>query len=139
MKQDSKKKLYAYFIILMFMMSTFAFFVFQGGGHGGSQDIRQYVYENNVDPTFSDYLVRSGFTVINYNYSDIVKKEYVASVPDKFLTGDDMKQVVVILSESDFEYLDITSIKGNKILTNISQETIDDTVCEFILVESPLC
>jgi hypothetical protein len=140
MKKDTKKRLAALAIILLFGMSSIAFVVIGIGGQGSTQsdndqlqqDIQDYVVEQELDPTIRQQIISAGFTLITYYYTEPAVDVY--SLPQKYALNTGQPQIIVERIKSNQDSMTISSAQNTETIDNLTDSSILDVLCRTLIV-----
>ena len=144
MRQDTKKKLFAVFIIVTFAMSSLAFVatIFTGGGLPPQQEFKpleSFVVEGPLNPQIEDKYVRAGFTSLKFYYNDDSLLSFVEQLPYLSRTNADQQQLIVQKIPGNETYISIVALNGAEEVRSVSKETIMEAVCRLLTVTPLEC
>jgi len=139
MKKDTKKRLGAFIIILIFGMSSLAFIIVGIGGQGSTnnndqlqQDLQDYIVEYEIDPAVRQQILSSGFTLVTYYYTE--EKIIVDLYPKKYALNTGQSQIFVEKIKSDKDSMTISSSQNTETIDNLTDENIFNALCRTLVV-----
>jgi len=147
MRKDTKKQVMALFIVLIFGLSSIAFFFtsFFGGSTQQQNDIKpleKFVLDGQVDSRVEDAYYRSGFTWMKVYYSDKNDRVYttVEQLPDLFKTPDGQTQLVVQRLQANSTLISIYSVNGREeLLIDADENEIISKLCSVVVLPPADC
>lgn len=139
-----RKRLFALFILVTFLLSTIAFVVvgitgsnFFAQQQQQAKQLDSYILDEDVDAvTELDYLKR-GFTFLKYHYSDS-PPPYLDSLPTAMPAGNDVQLFVVKVRDTE-SYARIINAQNDFVVENVTQENVVMELCLRLLVTPIEC
>ena len=142
MKKDTKKRLGAFLVILLFGMSSLAYVVVGIYGKSSNsnsnnndqlqKDLQDYIVEYEIDPAVRQQIISGGFTIVTYYYTE--QKIDVESFPKKYALNTGQPQIFVEKIKSNKDSLTIFSSQNTETLDNLTDENILNVLCRTLVV-----
>ena len=139
MKKDTKKRLGAFIIILLFGMSSLAYIIVGIGGQGSTnnndqlqKDLQDYIVEYEIDPDVRQQIISTGFTLVTYYYTE--PEVDVDSFPQKYALNTGQPQIFVEKIKSDKHSITISSSQNTETIDNLTDENIFNALCRTLSV-----
>ena len=147
MKKSTKQKIVVLFIIVIFGMSSIAFFFIGVTSSFGDQEdvqdnsISSPVVEYEISPSVESLYIQNGITFLRYYYTEPdAIYGYVGTLPDTMTTLDGKIQLVVERISGDSRSLSIQSLYGGtEDMEDISAEAIFSALCNHLVSTPPEC
>lgn len=144
MRQDTKKKIFAGFIIFTFVMSSLAFVItiFTGGGLPHQPEIKQldsFVVDGQIDSRLEDQYVRSGFTSFKFYYDNPAFLGFVEQLPVMTATNTGQQQLIVQKIPANETYISISALNGYEEIRNLTTVDILAALCRLLTVPPLEC
>jgi len=144
MKQSTKKKLFAVFIIFIFGMSSLAFVatIFTGGGLPQQQEFKpleSFVVEGPLDARTENRYVQSGFTSLRFYYDNDAFLGFVEQLPAMTATNTGQQQLIVQKILANETYIEIITVNAAEDVRNVTQENILAALCRLLTVTPLEC
>ena len=146
MKKDTKKQLMALFIVLIFGLSSIAFFFtsFFGGlnqQQATTNPLDKFVLDGQIDSKVEDAYYKSGFTWMKVYYTDKNEKLYsvVEQLPDIFKAPNGQTQLVVQRLQSNSTFISIYSVNGKEEVTSTDENEIVSKLCSIVVLPPADC
>src|SRR3989344_5289494 len=142
MKKDTKKRLGALIVILIFGMSSLAFIIIGIGGQGSGSntnnneqlqdDLQDYIVEYELDSATRQQIISAGFTLVTYYYTE--EKIIVDLYPKKYSLNTGQPQIIVEKIKSDKDSMTISSSQNTETIDNLTDENIFNVLCRTLSV-----
>src|SRR3989344_4941178 len=142
MKKDTKKRLGALIVILIFGMSSLAFIIIGIGGQGSGSntnnneqlqdDLQDYIVEYELDSATRQQIISGGFTLVTYYYTE--EKIIVDLYPTKYALNTGQPQIIVEKVKSDKDSMTISSSQNTETLENLEDQSIFSVLCKTLIV-----
>ena len=146
MRRDEKKKLMALTIVLIFGLSSIAFFFtsFFGGLNNQQNDIKpltNFVFDGVVDSRLEDAYYTSGFTWMKVYYADKNEKIYtsVEQLPDLFKAPNGQTQLIVQRLSDNSTHISVYSINGREEFEGSDESVLIGKLCSVIVLPPADC
>ena len=144
MKKQTKQRIAALFIVIIFGMSSVAFvFGFLSGTPQQDEikPLENFIVEGQVDPRVEDAYYKGGFSWMKFYYTDKNNLLYqsVDQFPDIFKAPNGQKQLIIQKLESNESYVYVYSVNGQEELTNLTEEKLIESVCRVVVLPPPDC
>lgn len=144
MRAPTKKKLFAGFIILTFVMSSIAFVssIFTGGGLPQQQEFKpleSFVVESKIDTKIENVYLQGGFTSLRFYYSNDKLLSFVEQLPYITRTNTDQQQLIVQKIPANETYVEIVNANADEEIRNVSKENIVTSLCRLLTVTPLEC
>ena len=139
MKKDTKKRLAALIVILIFGMSSLAFIITGISGQNNQpsdtklqDDLQDYIVEYELDSATRQQIISAGFTLVTYYYTE--EKIIVDLYPTKYALNTGQPQIIVEKVKSDKDSMTISSSQNTETLENLEDQSIFSVLCKTLIV-----
>ncbi len=144
MRKQTKQRIAALVIVVIFGMSSIAFvFGFLGGTPQQDEikPLEKFVFEGQVDPRVEDAYYRGGFTWMRFYYVDKNEVLYssIDQFPDLFKAPNGQQQMIIQKLESNESFVYVYSVNGQEELTAPTEDQIIESVCRVLVLPPPDC
>lgn len=144
MKQSTKKKLFAVFIIFTFGMSSLAFVatIFTGGGLPQQEEFKpleSFVVDGPLDSRIESTYVRAGFTSLRFYHDNDAFLGFVEQLPYVTRTNTEQQQLIVQKIPANETYIEIITVNAVEELRNVTRENILVSLCRLLTVTPLEC
>ena len=141
MRKSTKNKLFVFFVIITFGMSSIAFVTtsFFTPPQEEIKPLESFVIEGEVNPLVEERYLQSGFTWMKFYYSeaDPMLVAYIDSLPEQYADGS-QPQMVVQKLQANSTYITIKGQNGEKEI-NATEAEVFSALCELLYVTPPEC
>lgn len=142
MKADTKKKLFAIFIILSFALSSvaFVFNLFGGGGLPQEQQFKpldSFLINGRLDSRTETAYVQAGFTSMRYYYDSDALLYFIDQLPQMTSTNTGQVQLIVQKIPANETYAEIVTLNDAEEVRDVTGQNIVAALCR-LLSEKPL-
>ncbi|MHA1873831.1 MAG: hypothetical protein ACTSVB_06940 [Candidatus Heimdallarchaeaceae archaeon] len=140
MKKATKQKLMVLFIVIIFSMSSIAYII----NNFTNQKTNEFsfIMDKELEPQTEYELIQNGFTSLKFFYSNDTDKsiiDYVNSLQERFKTNDGYIQIILQKIKSNSTYIIVSSLNGEKVIENLTQENIFSSLCDIVIVTPVEC
>ncbi len=146
MKKSTKKTIMALSIIVIFGMSSAAFVASSFGGNLDQQSelkpLDRYVVDGPIDIRLENTYIQGGVTFLKIYKNDQIENSviyFADQAPETFLTPSGQVQLIVLKINSTENYASIVNINGETRIDDISQDSIFDALCTYLLAPPTEC
>ena len=144
MKKQTKQRIAALVIVVIFGMSSIAFVVGSLAGTPQQDEIKpleNFVVEGPVDQRVEDAYYKGGFTWMKFYYIDKNDLLYLSvdQFPELFQAPNNQKQLIVQKLESNESSAYIYSVNGQEELSQPTEEQLIESVCRVLSAPPPDC
>ncbi len=140
MKKATKQKLMVLFIVIIFSMSSIAYII----NNFTNQKTNEFsfIMDKELEPQTEYELIQNGFTSLKFFYSNDTDKsiiDYVNSLQERFKTNDGYIQIILQKIKSNSTYIIVSSLNGEKVIENLTQENVFSSLCDIVIVTPVEC
>ncbi|GEM_PF-1811905 len=144
MKKQTKQRIAALVIVVIFGMSSIAFVVGSLAGTPQEDKIKpleNFVVEGHVDQRVEDAYYKGGFSWMKFYYTDKNDLLYLSvdQFPDIFKAPNGQRQLIVQKLEGNESYVYVYSLNGQEELTVPTEEQLIESVCRVLSAPPPDC
>jgi hypothetical protein len=144
MKKSTKKTIMALSIVLIFGLSSIAFFFTGITGYGAQQQSQEFkplttnVVEGKLDPLYKETYVNNGYTWVEFYYGDKqnIFMSFMDSLPSSFTTPTGQPQIVVQKFNETYAnesiYFIMTSNYGVEKFSGDEADKMFDVLCRLL-------
>ncbi len=143
MKNSTKKKIFAGFIILTFAMSSLAYVstIFTGSPEESFRPLNSFVVEGRLAQETENRYVQAGFTSLRYYYSANYNPlaGFADLLPYNTRTNTDQQQLIVQKIPANETYVSIITANAIENIDNVTQQNVMDALCRLLTVTPLEC
>lgn len=146
MKKQTKQRIAALVIVIIFGMSSIAFvFGFLSGTpqqqNSDLKPLEKFIVEGPVDPRLEEAYYKGGFSWMKFYYTDKTDLLYssVDQFPDIFKAPNGQQQLIIQKLESNESYVYVYSVNGQEEITAPTEEQLLESVCRILVLPPPDC
>jgi len=134
----------AFFIIIIFGMSSFAFVALYGTEPTEEQQQRttltDFVVEGDINQALEFEYIGNGYTFLRfYHIENDPLIPVIEQIPDAYLTNLNQKQVFVLKIPANETHIKISNLNGEQEFFNVTNEGLFDIMCETLIVIPSEC
>lgn len=143
-KRDTKKKLFAGFIIFTFALSSLAFIAtfLTGGGLPQQQEFRplqSFIVEGPINPQTESRYVQAGFTSMRFYYNSGELLSFVEQLPQTTKTNTGQQQLIVQKIPDNETRVLLIALNGEEEITDVTRDNIVGALCRVLTVTPLEC
>jgi len=145
MRKSTTQKIAALTIVLIFGMSSIAFFFSgffpQANQQNDLKPLSSFIVEGEVDQRLEDAYYKGGFTWMKFYYADANDPLHavVDQLPELFQAPGRQTQLVVQKLQGNETYIYLYSVNGQEELSDPTEDSIINALCNILTVPPPDC